>query len=173
MREFVKVMCVVVLMFGGVWAALVFSDDHPSSTTKILRYALPAVCAAAIVVFLAIHFRIDEIPDYLYELNGKYFDRDGFCFSLYPATEGANRRSPRKEMGPIQARLCQSRVAIRRHAGLSSKASNRNYHAVEAARSRTSAIRVDWAAGSRPECFARESRAGVNRDGRSSQEEIT
>lgn len=87
MREFTKVMCVVVIMFCGVWAALVWADDHPDSLTKVLRYALPVVCIAALVGFLAIHFRMDEVPDYLHQLGGHYFDRDGFCFKLYPSTE--------------------------------------------------------------------------------------
>src|SRR4051812_18598676 len=87
MREFMKVICVVVLMICGVWAAFVYTDDHPDSLTKILRYALPAVSAVALVGFLAIHFRMDEVPDYLYELGGKYIDRDGFCFKLSTSSE--------------------------------------------------------------------------------------
>ncbi len=80
MREFVKVTCVVVLMFGAVAAGLFWIEDHPTGVTWALRIGLPLLCVAAIAIFLRIHFQKDEVRDYLRQLAGKYFNRKGFCF---------------------------------------------------------------------------------------------
>jgi hypothetical protein len=112
MREFAKVMCVVVIMICGVWTALAWGDDHPTSLTKALRYILPAVCAFALIGFLAIHFRMDEAPDYLYQLGGTYFDRDGFCF-LFDSIEEDGVCFIRAVFQNRRDTPCVGRIALR------------------------------------------------------------
>ncbi|HZZ30187.1 MAG TPA: hypothetical protein VFE46_19470 [Pirellulales bacterium] len=80
MREFVKVICVVTIMIAGIAAALVWFDERPTATTSFMRIALPVACFLVLAIFLVIHFQADEVPDYLYETAGRYFDRSGFCF---------------------------------------------------------------------------------------------
>jgi hypothetical protein len=82
MREFIKVMCVVVLMVAAVVAALAWSENRPTPTTWWLRIALPLACLAALAVFLVIHFQVDEVSDYLQQAMGRYLDRDGFCLAM-------------------------------------------------------------------------------------------
>lgn len=62
MAEFVKVACVVVLMFAGTAAAVAWFDDRPSETTWLLRVGGGLLSIAALGVFLAIHFRRDHAP---------------------------------------------------------------------------------------------------------------
>jgi hypothetical protein len=85
MREPIKVFAVVVFAIAGVATAVVWSDDRPTSTTHLLRYACPAIAVLAVGFVLRIHFRADDAPDYLRQLFGTYFNRDGFCFGVLPA----------------------------------------------------------------------------------------
>ena len=84
MRETFKVFSVVVLLFAAPAAAVAWFDDRPNSTGHLLRYACPVLCVLAIATFLKIHFRADEVPDYLRQQVGTYFNRDGFCFAILP-----------------------------------------------------------------------------------------
>jgi hypothetical protein len=86
-REFIKVLCVVVLLFGAPLAALAWFDDRldfPQPVIHFMKYACPVLCILAVGIFLKIHFRADEIPDYLGPRVGTYFNRDGFCFGILP-----------------------------------------------------------------------------------------
>lgn len=87
MREFIKVLCVVILLFGAPAAAIVWADDRldwPQPVQYFAKYACPVLCVLAIGVFLKIHFRADEVPDYLGPRVGSYFNRDSFCFGIHP-----------------------------------------------------------------------------------------
>lgn len=87
MREFIKVLCVVVLLFGAPATAVAWVDDDldwPRPILYFFRYASPVLCVLAIGIFLKIHFRADEVPDYLGPCVGTYFNRDGFCFGMLP-----------------------------------------------------------------------------------------
>jgi hypothetical protein len=92
MREFVKVLCVVILMFAAVPAALAWLDDRPNfpqSVVLFCKYVCPVLCLLALALFLKVHFRADDVPDYLGPRVGAYFNRDGFCFGIVPtAAEG-------------------------------------------------------------------------------------
>lgn len=79
MREFLKGICVFVILVGTIAAALAWIADRQIWG---LRLALPTAVFAAVVIFLFIHFRRDEVPDYLHHFFGTFFDRDGFCFFL-------------------------------------------------------------------------------------------
>jgi hypothetical protein len=82
MREFSKVMCVLVLMVSAIAAAIAWIDDRPNSTTWLFR-TIPAVVAVlALGMFLRLHWQRDLAPDFLAERVGKYLERDGFCFSV-------------------------------------------------------------------------------------------
>jgi hypothetical protein len=87
MREAAKVLAVVVFMFATPTAAVVWTDDQPSTAVMVLRYLCPVLAVLGIGTFLKIHFRADEVPDYLGRLNRKYFNRGGFCFALQPVVE--------------------------------------------------------------------------------------
>jgi hypothetical protein len=84
MREAVKVLCVVVFLFAVPTAVIVWTDDRPSFTVSVLKYACPVLSVLAIVIFLKLHFRRDEAHDYLREHVGAYFNRGGFCFGFRP-----------------------------------------------------------------------------------------
>jgi hypothetical protein len=89
MREAWKVFSVVVLLFAAPAAAVAWADDHPNLTVRLIRYSCPVLCAVAVAIFLKIHFRRDEAPDYLRKQVGGYFNRDGFCFGVVPTRVGS------------------------------------------------------------------------------------
>jgi hypothetical protein len=82
MREALKVLCVVVLMFAAPAAAVAWIDDQTGLIITILRYACPVFAVLAIATFLKLHFRADEMPDYLRREIGTYFNRGGLCFNF-------------------------------------------------------------------------------------------
>jgi hypothetical protein len=88
MRELTKVLCVVILLFGAPLAAVAWFDDRldfPRPVIHFLKYGCPILCVLAVGIFLKIHFRADEVRDYLGPRIGTYFNRDGFCFGILPA----------------------------------------------------------------------------------------
>jgi hypothetical protein len=87
MRELTKVLCVVVLIFGAPLATVAWFDDRldfPQPVILFLKFACPVLCVFAVALFLKIHFRPDEVPDYFARRVGAYFNRDGFCFGILP-----------------------------------------------------------------------------------------
>ena len=89
MRETFKVLCVVAFMFATPAAALAWTDNRPTVTVLVLRYACPPISILAIAGFLKLHFRADDVPDFLWRHVGTYFNRGGFCFGVRPvAVEG-------------------------------------------------------------------------------------
>jgi hypothetical protein len=84
MRETLKVLSVIVFMIAAPTAAIAWTDDQPSFVVSILKYACPILSILAIATFLRIHFRADEVPDYLRLQVGTYFSRGGFSFAFKP-----------------------------------------------------------------------------------------
>ena len=82
MREFIKVVCVLIIMVTCVWAAFVWSDDRPDSTTWYFRIGCPILTLVAIGIFLKIHLKADVVSDYLRQQAGNYLNRGGFCFAF-------------------------------------------------------------------------------------------
>jgi hypothetical protein len=82
MRELLKVVCVVVLLFATPTAAMAWTDEHPGPVTSVLKYACPVLSLLAIAAFLKTHFRADVVPDYLRQQGATHFNRGGFCFAL-------------------------------------------------------------------------------------------
>ena len=87
MQEFLKVTCVVEIMFGGVLAAVTWLDDKPNATVWNLRIVSSAVTLVGLVGFFALHFRRDRVPDFLRKYSRVCFDRSGFCFSVEPTVK--------------------------------------------------------------------------------------
>jgi hypothetical protein len=112
MRESIKVLCAGVLLFAVPAAAVVWFDDAPGPVYPILRFACPILAILAIAIFLKLHFRADEVPDFLHRQMGSYFNRGGLCFNLQAIEEDGicvlavffqnQRDAP-----------CQGRIAIR------------------------------------------------------------
>jgi hypothetical protein len=72
------------LLFAVPGALLVWIDDRPGPAVQVLRYAFPAASAAALAAFLYLGRHRDRVPDYLHQLAGTFFNRDGFCFAFQP-----------------------------------------------------------------------------------------
>jgi hypothetical protein len=82
MQEFLKVLCVLGVMFGGTAAGVTWADRRPTPTVWSVRIVATAVAGIGLVGFLVLHFRKDRAPDYLSALGGVYYDRNGFCFKI-------------------------------------------------------------------------------------------
>src|ERR1700722_18075970 len=82
MREFTKVICVLVLMIAWPVATLAWFTDRPDSITWAARIAGPVLAILALLLFLKLHFRADLAQDYLRRHAGTYFNRDGFGFAF-------------------------------------------------------------------------------------------
>jgi hypothetical protein len=85
MREFLKIITVVVFMAAAPTAAVAWIDDRPSLTVTCLKYTCPVLSVLAIAAFLKLHFRADEVPDYLRQQFRTRFERGGFCFAFRPS----------------------------------------------------------------------------------------
>ncbi|PHS10676.1 MAG: hypothetical protein COA78_10980 [Blastopirellula sp.] len=86
MREFFKGVILVILLGSLISIAVGWGDDRPTQFTWILRLGSPVISLLAMLLFLKVHFRRDEVPDYLHKLFGGFFDRDGFCFTFLTGT---------------------------------------------------------------------------------------
>ncbi len=82
MREFIKVICVLVFMAGAPVAAIAWFTGRPDATTWGLRIGGPILAILALGAFLKVHFRADRAHDYLRDHAGTYFNRDGFGFAF-------------------------------------------------------------------------------------------
>lgn len=80
--ESTKAVLSLVLIGALVVSAIAWSNDRPDNTAWMLRFASPFVGLCALGAILKLHFRRDAAPDYLHELAGSYFNRDGFCFAI-------------------------------------------------------------------------------------------
>lgn len=87
MREFAKVMCVLVLMVSAPAGAIAWFTDRPDAATWGFRISGPILAILALAAFLKIHFRRDLAHDYLREHAGTYFNRDGFGFAVSASAE--------------------------------------------------------------------------------------
>jgi hypothetical protein len=130
MRELIKVLSVVVFMFATPAGAVAWFEDNPGTITSILRYACPLLSAAAIGVFLKLHFRADEVPDYLRRQFATFFNRGGFCFAIRPsAVDGVGFFDVYFQNQ--QATRCIGRVALRPARGFLLNRANMDAVAVE------------------------------------------
>ncbi|WP_428306121.1 hypothetical protein [Lacipirellula sp.] len=112
MREAIKVLSVVVLAIAVIVTALAWIDDRPNQTTWLLRTIPIAVAVASVIVFLSMHFKKDLAPDLLHRNFGGYFERDGFCFVVFPDAEDG-RCILRIFFQNRFERECEARIALR------------------------------------------------------------
>ena len=70
------------LFVAGIGGGFAWIDDRPNDLTWMLRIGFAILGLVSIAIFLKIHFRRDDVPDYLHKLSGGYFDRGGFCFAI-------------------------------------------------------------------------------------------
>jgi hypothetical protein len=82
MREFLKIFCVLMLFVAGIGGAFAWGDDRPNDLTWILRIGFVALGVVSLGVLLKMYFRRDDVPDYLHDMFGGYFNRGGFCFMV-------------------------------------------------------------------------------------------
>jgi hypothetical protein len=82
MSESIKAACAVVLVVSAFTAVMVWTEDRPDALTWSLRIGCIVLPILALSLFLALHFRYDVAPDFLRQLRGDYFNRDGFCFAF-------------------------------------------------------------------------------------------
>lgn len=87
MGESKKALLALAFMIAIMAAAFLwFGIDAPDVrvSTWVWRVVLTAAAAASLVFLLWGMFRRDKVPDYLREMFGKPFERDGFCFGIEP-----------------------------------------------------------------------------------------
>lgn len=111
-REFWKGVCIVAIFGCGVAALCAWGAERPSTAVAALRYWGIAGAVLGFIGFVLLHFRRDKVPDYLYDLCPKYFDRGGFCFSV---TCGVEDDKAVFEMyyQNRQNRQCEAQVVLR------------------------------------------------------------
>ena len=82
MGESTKAVCALLMIVGFVGAAIAWVADRPDAATWAFRIGGLVTACLALGVILKLHFRADLEQDYLRMLNGNYFNRDGFCFTI-------------------------------------------------------------------------------------------
>lgn len=82
MREFIKGVYVTTILVGVIAIPFAWAEDRPGGITWMFRIGAPLVTLAAFMAFWRMHFRKDEVPDYLSQLGLPFFDRGGFCFAF-------------------------------------------------------------------------------------------
>lgn len=111
MREALKLACVIALLAALPATAVVWLDDRPDEVAWAVRFLAPAISTAALVVFLKIHFRRDEAPDFLRD-SGNYFTSGGLGFIPVFGVEG-RRLLVRVWFQNQYERSCTAKVAFR------------------------------------------------------------
>lgn len=82
MGESTKAICALLLIVGSIAAAVAWNADRPDSITWGFRIGGLILATFALGLILKLHFRADIARDYLREIAGTYFNRDGFCFAF-------------------------------------------------------------------------------------------
>ncbi len=73
----------------GIIAWLPGATNEVSSTMWSLRIGCPILGLISLVPLIWAQRRKDKVPDFLSRVTARYFERDGFCFTLVPyATNG-------------------------------------------------------------------------------------
>ena len=86
MSESIKALVALVLVICLVCGFIVWlpGGDMPASIIFYLRYGCPALAAGCLAFLVWAQTRKDKAPDLLARISARYFERDGFCFSIVP-----------------------------------------------------------------------------------------
>lgn len=89
MRESIKSTLAFVIIVSMVATAVSWfmTGAVIDGRTWAWRICSPGSGVLAFLVFLKIHFRKDEVPDFLTRQCGNFFERDGFCFAIVPVVD--------------------------------------------------------------------------------------
>ena len=120
-REALRVFLALVLIASLIAAAIGWANDKPDEQTWLLRVGGLVAALAAIAGFLMLTGRCDEVPDYLFDRCGKYFDRDSFCFSFVLGA-GDRVATLRAWFQNRCDRPCSARIHLRPKRGLLGRA---------------------------------------------------
>jgi len=82
MAQSIKAVCGLVILISIVAGAVGWLADRPDATIWKLRIGSVVAIAASVAIIALLSLRRDEVPDFLYLVNRKYFNRNGFCFAL-------------------------------------------------------------------------------------------
>lgn len=63
-------------------AGMVLCANRPTPLLMAAQCLAWSFAAACLVLFLGLHLRRDRVPDYLSLCQGKFLERDGFCFTI-------------------------------------------------------------------------------------------
>lgn len=75
----------VTCLFGGIIAWCISNDNNVVSTaTWVWRIGGPLIGTVCIVLLIWACTRKDKVPDFLSRITPRYFERDGFCFTMVP-----------------------------------------------------------------------------------------
>jgi hypothetical protein len=111
MRESIKVVLVVILLVTATAALVGWLDDDPAGSGSF-KWICSVIAAGALTLFLKMHFRKDDAPDFLGQVTSAYFNRGGFTFAVDVVENGgvafARALYQNQFAGP-----CQARIALR------------------------------------------------------------
>jgi hypothetical protein len=82
MGQSVKSVCIVIAIVGFVVAAVAWTDSKPNATTSACLFGGILAIMVSVGVILYLHFRRDLVHDYLRDVDTRFFNRDGFCFTF-------------------------------------------------------------------------------------------
>lgn len=112
MRESVKAVLLLLLIFSALAALFAWTDDRPDTTTWWLRIGSTAICLVSLCVLFWMQLRRNVFPDYLLDIAGEYFNRGDLCFAFDISTvEGAARLTMFYQNHRDAA--CRGQVALR------------------------------------------------------------
>jgi hypothetical protein len=82
MGESTKAVSALIMLGGALATVFAWYADRPEMLTWAFRFGSPLAAILSLLLILKLHYRADLARDYLRELVGSYFNRDGFCFNF-------------------------------------------------------------------------------------------
>lgn len=86
MRESVKASLAFVCLVSAVVSAILwFGLDRATTVGPLWLLGVPLVGLASLVTLLRMQFARDKLPDFLSQIEKRFYERDGFCFAVLPS----------------------------------------------------------------------------------------
>lgn len=82
MGESTKSVCAMICLISAAAGVTAWAIGFHGSMTWGFRIGAPVCSVLALCLLLRLHWRDDLAHDYLREISGSYFNRDGFCFTF-------------------------------------------------------------------------------------------